>query len=307
MYDIVTFGSATKDIFVETGLREKDGYIAYPAGDKIPIKSLRFAAGGVGVNVAVGTSRMGLKTAYMGKLGNDGAADTILDVLKKEKIDFLGKQVKGLTGLGIILDSYEKHRTILTSHGVVDHFKFSEVNKNKLKTEWVFFSSLKDESFKTEEKLIMWLKKKGIKTAFNMDAYVAKKTSAKLKNILKNLTVIIMNKEEAQTLVKKKKIDDLLKGINKLGPEIVVVTDGSKAAYAYDGQEICSVKPHANIKVVETTGAGDAFASGFLSGLVKKNDIKLALKLGIANSESVIQHYGALNKLLRWNEALKKV
>ncbi|MEK0337417.1 MAG: PfkB family carbohydrate kinase, partial [Nitrosopumilus sp.] len=63
-------------------------------------------------------------------------------------------------------------------------------------------------------------------------------------------------------------------------------------------------KPH-NIKIVETTGAGDAFASSFLSGIIKKNNIEFAIKLGMTNAESVIQYHGAKEKLLTYNEALK--
>jgi len=61
------------------------------------------------------------------------------------------------------------------------------------------------------------------------------------------------------------------------------------------------------IKVIESTGAGDAFASSFLSGMIKKNDIKFALKMGLANSESVITHPGAKNRLLNLNEILKAI
>ena len=104
--------------------------------------------------------------------------------------------------------------------------------------------------------------------------------------------------------VKKKPIKELLLKLHKQGPEIVVITDGKQGVYAYDGKDSYVIKPH-NVKVLETTGAGDSFASGFLAGLLKRNDIEFALQLGLAEAESVITHYGAKNKLLTWNEALK--
>ena len=306
MYDMICFGSATSDVFVDTGLHEINRKIAYPVGAKIPIKHLEFAVGGVGVNVAVGLARLGLKTAYLGKLGDDWIAKDIFKTFNQEKVNFIGKKAKGFTGYGIILDSYEKNRTILTSHGLVDHYKFNEINKNKIKTKWIFFSSLKGESLKSEEKLIFYAKKKGIKLAFNMDAYVAKKAPIKLKKILQNLDLIILNKEEGQSLVNKKEIKEIAIGIHKLGPKIAVVTDGKNKVCAFDGVNLCFVKPH-KIKVIERTGAGDAFTSGFLGGLIKTDDIKFALKSGLANSESVIQYFGAQNKLLKWNEMLRKI
>jgi len=59
------------------------------------------------------------------------------------------------------------------------------------------------------------------------------------------------------------------------------------------------------VKIIETTGAGDAFASSFLSGMIKKNNIEFALKLARTNAESVIQHHGAKTGLLTYNKALK--
>ena len=104
-------------------------------------------------------------------------------------------------------------------------------------------------------------------------------------------------------MTKKDKIGDMFKGLGELVP-IVVITDGKNGAQAYDGNFIYSIKSN-KVKVVETTGAGDAFASSFLSGMIKKNDIGFALLLARANAESVIQHHGAKNKLLTYKEASK--
>jgi sugar/nucleoside kinase (ribokinase family) len=89
-----------------------------------------------------------------------------------------------------------------------------------------------------------------------------------------------------------------------LGPKIVCITDKKKFVTAYDGLKTYKLKPH-KIKVVERTGAGDAFASGFVAGLIRGKDIKFSLKIGLANAESVIRYFGAKNKLLTWREAFK--
>ncbi len=306
MYDVICFGSATTDIFIETGLKEINRKIAYPVGEKIPIKDLKFAVGGVGVNVSVGLSRMGLKSACIGKIGNDESGKRILNCFKKEKVSFLGKKTKGITGYGFVLDSYERNRTILTYHGLIDNYELNEIEKNKLKTKWMFFSSLRGKSIETEEKIIYWCKKNGIKTVFNMDARVLKKSEVNLKRILKNIDVIILNKEEARSLVRGHKKSTLVKKIHNLGPSIVVLTDGKNSLYGFDGNEVYRLKPR-RIKVVEVTGAGDAFTSGFLAGYLKTNDVRKSMKIGLRNSESVVQHYGCHNKLLTWKEVKKEV
>ena len=306
MFDLICFGSATRDIFIDTGLREFKRKIAYEIGSKIPIKKLHMDIGGVGINVAVGTSRMGIKTAYFGKFGDDEASDAILKILKKEKINFLGKRTKGITGYGFILDSFERHRTILTYHGLNDDIKESEVNKSKLKTKWLFLSSLRGDSIKTEEKLVYWAKKHGIKTAFNMDAKVLRKYNIDLKKILKNIDIVIMNKEEAKHLVSGKTGKELSERISKLGPKIAIVTDGENLIFAQEGDKSYEIKPP-RTKIVEVTGAGDAFISGFLSSYIKTRDTSLSLKMAVLNAQSVIQHYGAHNKLLSWKEVMIKV
>jgi len=104
-------------------------------------------------------------------------------------------------------------------------------------------------------------------------------------------------------MTKKDKIEDALKALQKL-VKTVIITDGKNNANAYDGKYIYTLIPN-KIKIIETTGAGDAFACTFLSGMLKKNDIEFALKLANTNAESVIQHHGAKNKLLTYKEALR--
>ena len=312
MYDIITVGSATVDVFantkselikIKTSNSEED-LIAYPSGSKILIKELRFTTGGGGTNTAVSLARLGHKVAYLGSLGNDENGKRILDLLKKEKIDFIGKLTNEMTGYSIILDSIEHDRTILTYKGANNKLKFLDINQKKLKTKWFYFSSMVSESFKTLEKLAKFAEKDKIKIAFNPSTYLAEKGKNYLKKILIRTTILILNKEEALLLVGKNNMKIMLKDLYKLGPEIIIITNGKKSINAYDGKNIYVLIPN-KIKVVESTGAGDAFASSFLSSMIKKNDVEFALKMGLANSESVIINPGAKNRLLKYNEILK--
>ncbi len=314
MYDIITVGSATVDVFANTESKlikiktsnSEEELIAYPSGSKILIKELRFTTGGGGTNTAVSLARLGHKVGYLGSLGNDENGRKILDLLKKEKIDFIGKLINDTTGYSIILDSIEHDRTILTYKGANNKLKFSDINLKKVKTKWFYFSSMVSESFKTLEKLAEFAEKNKIKIAFNPSTYLAKKGRDYLKNILTRTDILILNSEEASLLAGKNNVKVMLKALYKLGPEIIVITDGKKAINAYDGKNIYVLIP-SKVRVVESTGAGDAFASSFLSGIIKKNDVEFALRLGLVNSESVIMHPGAKNRLLKYNEILKVI
>ncbi len=292
-FDIISFGSAVVDVFVNTDISERKNFISYPIGSKILVKDLKFDVGGGGTNTAVAFSRFGLKTGYIGKIGDDNDGEEILSVLKKEKIKFFGKiEKESISGYSIILDSKEKNRTILTYKGVNDNLSLNEIPK--IKTKWLYLSSMLGKSFETQKKLAQKLKKEGTKIAFNPSSYLIKRKD--LKPVLKLCDVLILNKEEARMLTKDK---DSLLGLHKLTGGIVVITDKNKLISCYDGGKKYPLMPN-KIKVVERTGAGDAFAAGFVAGQIVGKSIKDSLRLGLRESESVIKYFGAKNNLLKF-------
>jgi len=300
-FDVITFGSALIDLFVDTDVSEKKGSMCYTVGSKILITDSKSDIGGGGTNTAVAFARLGLKTGYIGKLGYDINAKKILELLKKEKVKFLGVEDKNsLTDYAIVLDSREHDRTILTYKKLNSELNISEIKPRKLKTKWLYLSSMLGKSFNTQKILSQILVKKGVKIAYNPSEYVIKKYD--IKPILNVCEILICNKEEAQLLVEKNNIKekDLFKGLSKLGPKIIVITDKDNLIKAYNSKEDknYSLRPH-KIKVVERTGAGDAFASGFVAGQIVRKSIESSLRLGLLESESVIKYFGAKNKLVR--------
>jgi len=293
-FDVVSFGSAVIDSFVNTEIGEKNHVFSYPVGSKILITDLRFDIGGGGTNTAVAFSRLGFNTGCICKVGNDNNGKDILELLKKENIKFLGS-IANKTGYSIILDSKDSDRTILTYKGVNNKIKSGEIQK--FRTKWLYFSSLMGESFETQKKLAENLAKNGTKLAFNPSSYLIEHKH--ILSLLKITEILILNKEEAQMLCKKyNKNGSLLIALHGLGPKIVVITDRDKLAKCYDGQKEYSIIPH-KVRVVERTGAGDAFASGFVAGAMLNWPIQKCLELGLRESESVLRYFGAKNKLLR--------
>ncbi len=309
-YDVITVGSALKDIFVDTGLKtmrtRNTRLIAYPIGFKIAVKDIKFSIGGGATNTAVGFARMGLKTAFLGKIGNDESAKEIIEILKKEKIDFIGKQEKTTTGHSIILDSFSHNRTILTYKGPSDNLKYSDVKLSKIKTKWLYLASSMKQTLETQKKLASYAKRNKIKVAFNPSEYEVKLGIEKLKPILTKTNLLIFNRDEAEILTKEKTIPKIFKKLNGIGISTIVITNREHEINAYHMGKIYKLTPK-KIKPIEMTGAGDSFACGFLSAMIKTNDVEFSIRVGITNSQSVIKHYGAKNKLLTWREALKKV
>ncbi len=313
MYDVITVGSATIDVFAKTRFSElikiidpkgETDLLAFPSGAKILIDELEFTTGGGGTNTAVALSRLGHKVGFIGKLGTGTNSDFIHKNLVQEKIDLLCSHGKGHAGYSIILDTLEHDRTILTYKGINDELINEDIPYKKLKTKWFYFCAMLGQSFRTMERLAEFAQQNKIKIAFNPSTYIAEKGSRYLSHIISRTELLVLNKEEACLLAGHDSMEGLLLKLKSLGPKIVAITDGKNDLYVIDSKFIYSAKPPF-VKVVDTTGAGDAFASSFLSGILRKNDMEFAIRLGITNAMSVITHYGAKNILLTYSEAMK--
>jgi len=303
MYDIITLGSANVDIFVKTKtkpeVKKHDDHmdIAYHLGDKLLVDELQITTGGGGTNTAVAFSRLGLKTGCICAVGNDVNGKHILEELEMEKITFLGEVKDGNTGLSIILPS-AKDRTILAYKGVNNFLKINDLNLQKINTKWIYVSSMLGQSFETAKKVIQLAKKKGTKIAMNFSLYSAKQGLPALSHIIGSADIIILNKEEAQALTNEDKISNIFNKIHEHSDAIVAITSGSGDIIASDGLSIYVKKIHP-VNPVDKTGSGDAFAAGFVYGIIKNKDIQTSIDCGHKEALSVIGHIGAKNNLLR--------
>lgn len=311
-FDVVTIGSATVDHFADTDSElikidtrtTHEALIAFPLGSKLLINDLRVTTGGGGTNTAVALARLGLQTGFLGKIGDDASGDFVLDMLQREHITFLGNR-GGQTGFSVILNSIEDDRSILAFKGCNDHLLPADVQD--FETHWIYLSSMLGESFDTVTRLIA---EKGSQVAFNPSNYQAQMGYRKLMGLLEHVTLLVMNREEACKLLNRdpaQQIDvvPLLKEMSELLPcRLLLVTDGAAGAWAYDRQQCVHGRPRRDLKIVETTGAGDAFASTFTAGVIKGLPLATAMDHAMTNSESVLQNKGAKEKLLSWDEVV---
>jgi len=283
-FDVVSFGSAVVDAFV--GTEQKGKNFEYKVGSKILVRDLKFDVGGGATNTSVAFARLRLKAGCVCKVGDDNNGEIVLDALKKEGVSFLGRRAKGATAYSVILDSKDKNRTILVYKGLGNNIKMNDLKK--FDSKWLFLGSVLGESFETQKKLAFRMKKKGTKIAFNPSEYLV--GALDVRKLLAISDVVVLNREEFELVVKKYG--------SGFCSGVVVVTDKDKLVVAYSSGEKFSIRPH-KVKVVERTGAGDAFASGFVAGQIVGLDIDGSLRLGLAESEAVIGFFGAKNNLIR--------
>lgn len=303
MYDIITIGNASLDIFLtisEANLKCQKNHclLCLKYGSKIPVKNYTVSVGGNAANTAVGFSRLGLKTVILTILGKDETSSKIIDKLQKENVsNSLIKTKEGLrANSSVILDIEGKRdRTILSYH-FPKKFEIDRIPNTK----WIYLTSIGNQFSKVWRDIYQQINKykPQVKISFNPGGYEIKQGFAFLKKIVQHTKIFIVNKEEAEHLIgKSNKINVLIKKLHKLGAKINVITDGEKGVYAYDGNRIY-FESALDIKPKEVTGAGDSFSAGFTSAIFYGFNLKRALRWGILNSNFCIQKIGAQNGLL---------
>ncbi|NJL44483.1 MAG: carbohydrate kinase family protein, partial [Nitrosarchaeum sp.] len=269
-FDVITMGSSTVDVFARTSATDEQvidirsgerqvELMAYPLGSKILIERLDSYAGGGGTNTAVAFARLGLTAGYVGKLGKDVNGLDVVRTLRKEGVEFLGA-VGQRTGFSFVLNSQAHDRTVFTFRGCNDDLRFEELRLDRLEARWLYSSSLIGESFTTLARVARLMKAKGTKVALNPSAYLAKKGVQYLQPALPLLDLLVLNKEEAQLLVGSGDEGFLLRKLKALVPGMVIVTDGARGSWALASGQVLYLAPRP-VEVVESTGAGDAFAA----------------------------------------------
>lgn len=302
-FDMVTIGSATRDLFLEsaqfriihdptfsTGEAE-----CFALGSKLEIPTVTDTIGGGGTNAAVGFSRLGFRTACAIRIGRDHRGAEITTHLRSERVRCFAR-IDGTerTALSVLLLTRRGERTVLIHRGASAHFSPSDVPPST--TRWYYITSLAG-SLTTLRAVLARARRLGARIAWNPGAEELAWGFRRIRPLL-NRVVILLNEFEVQQLTRCSGPRDGLRALIAAGASTAVVTAGKAGAYASDGRASYRSGIHA-IPVTDTTGAGDAFGTGFVAALAQDRPLSLALQMGTANSEAVIRRIGAQHGLRR--------
>jgi sugar/nucleoside kinase (ribokinase family) len=315
MFDVVTIGTATRDVFLsgaavkvlrdpkhlkEIGFVEGEAE-CFALGAKLEVDEPLFTVGGGAANAAVTFARQGWKTAALVRVGKDEAGDAVVRHLGAERVHvFAARDAKRKTDYSTILLTKGGERTVLVYRGAGGGWSERDAPLRKLQARWLYLAP-GHIPFGIIQKIVRHAKSRGARVAMNPSAAYLALGAAKLKPLLAALDVVIVNREEGSLLVGAdyKNLRSIFKKFDDLVPGIAVLTDGSRGAYASDGKYLYTVGIFKERSLVDRTGAGDAFGSGFVAGLIQKHDIHYALRLASANAASVVERVGAQTGILR--------
>lgn len=329
MYDIITFGSATKDIFIKPKtfqkISDKKKFITgkgvcFNLGSKVDIKDITFSSGGGGTNTAATFAKQGFRVAYCGAVGNDLAGQEIINELANRGIDtqFIIKTDRKSTNHSIVISGIDDERTILVYRGASEELKAENIPWLRVsprtagtdpEAKWFYIAPLSGSLCDRFEALVNFAYKNKIKVALNPGNCQLSLPQSILKRILNKVDILILNQEEAALLTKipYSKEKEIFKKIDEICSGITIMTKGERGVVVSDGQYLYRAKPRKS-KVVDRTGAGDSFGAGFVAGFIQsKSDVIFATQLGIANADSCLKKIGAKNGLLKKNEKFFKV
>ncbi len=301
---ILAIGKATQDVFMKSDefdphIEGKHAYTHLPLGLKMEVEDVTFSTGGNATNVAVTLARQGLRAEYMWGLGTDLSSEAILTSLDQEGVDtgYVIQKPEYQAGYSVVLIATSGERTILNHRGNSIGADGKGLSMEAVaKADWVYPTSLGFGGLDLLRYIIDHAEKHDTRVMLN-PAGPELAHPAKLKALLESVDVLCLNKEEAQLIVSGHTLEELVRHALNLVP-VVIVSDGPRGVVASDGKTIVRAGMYENVPVVDRTGAGDAFASGFLSQWAHGRTLRESIIFASANSTSVVSRIGAKDGIL---------
>ncbi|HRH26428.1 MAG TPA: carbohydrate kinase family protein [Candidatus Paceibacterota bacterium] len=298
-----------KDAHVSCNLKKDTCELCMRFGDKIPFEFAKeVKAVGNSANAAVSAARLGLVSGLISNIGDDVHGKEAMAELLKNGVST--KYVKSHTGKNTNYHYvlwFESERTILIKHEAFEYVWPNIIDTPK----WLYVSSLAANTENYHDEIIAYAESHpDMKVAFQPGTFQIKLGIKRLKKLYERTSVFVCNVEEAHILltdytpkdaekIAGATVKELLSMMKDVGPDIVLITDGPKGAYAFDGKQTLFQPPYPDVKPpLERTGAGDSFASTFVVALAKGLPMETALSWAPINSMSVVQCVGAQEGLL---------
>ncbi len=316
MYDCISIGDCVFDVnlfiheaVVHSKINREDCELCLKYGEKIPVDSIHRSLGGNAANNVAGLTRLGFETAIFTIHGDDQIGERIDQALAKEDIkrDLVKVVPHGESRYSTILN-FQGERTIL-EYAVDYHY---ELPPNFPQANWLYVSSVGPHYQKFFGELADLTRTRQVKLIFAPSGVQLRSAIETYSSLLSVSQIVLMNKEEGEKMTQqtlgpeneKEKIKKLLFMIRDLGPKVVVITDGKRGSYSYDGDKYYEIGIF-ELPVVQRTGAGDAYAGGFMAATMKGLPAAEAMKWGAINSASVVSKMGTQTGLLHLVEMEK--
>ncbi|MBD3197039.1 MAG: hypothetical protein GF317_18440 [Candidatus Lokiarchaeota archaeon] len=302
-YDVICVGAALIDMIAEVKRHPSED-------DEVFVSNLTMRSGGAAANTAATCGRLGLKTAFLGKLGLE---DEFGNKIKKDFIEMyvstelIKYSEKFSTGSAYVALNNEGDRRIYAHSGAANYLSDTDIRESEISiSKLIFLSSLKN--IKPFIKAATIANRLGIPVILNPGMLIIEQGINKITSLLKTIDLLILSEREYKLLVEISndagiyEIFKSSKEIFDLGIKYLIITMGSEGAMVLDVSNYEKIDPERVKNVVDTTGAGDAFSAGFIYAYMHsgnfnfKTTVKNA-KMGNYIASQVIQKLGARSEI----------
>jgi ribokinase len=253
------------------------------------------ACGGSAANTMVGLARLGCKVGFIGKVAGDREGSMLLEGFRTEGVDTKGivKAERGRSGTVMGFVDEKGERALYIDPGVNDTIEYKDVNAEYAsQTGFLHLTSFVGrKSFEAQKKLLQALPRK-VKLSLDPGTLYATMGMSELLPIVERAFVLMPNAGELELLTGKAEYRAGAEVLLKKGVRIVAVKLASKGCYVTDGKESHEIEAF-KVKVVDTTGAGDAFDAGFLYGLIKDKSLCECGRIGNFVASTCVIRMGA--------------
>lgn len=303
MFDALTIGSAVADIFIASDEFELqktgDGiFLCQMYGAKIEVDSFSLCTGGGAGNVAVGLARAGLSVATIVELGSDSLAKMVVEDLERAHVDteYVVRERREQTGGSVILIGGDGGRTIMVHRGAASQLDPADISERAVERASRIHLSSVGGRLPALKRIGELASKHHKPISWNPGtAELALLSGGELSIADLPCQILIMNRQEWE------QVAPLEDEIRKAVPEIII-TDGRNGLEHWFEGKLTKVPAGAVTKTVDETGAGDAFASGYVAARFHSLDVTTACQWGVRSASSVVGQFGAKAGLLTYRE-----
>jgi len=269
-FDVVTLGHALVDIRIVVE--------RFPGPDEeSPVINQTWGAGGSAVNTAIGVRRLGMRSAIIAKIGFDTFGRIIVDELLAEGVDISGLRVSstGRTGLSIVAIDSGGNIAIYGFKGVAEDLSPEEVDREIIqKSRFLHIASLRLDTSISAARIA---KSAGVKVSWDPGRVLARKGLSELKEMISLADIVLVNEHESKLITGEEDYRRAAKIIRDHGASVVAVKRGAKGVYVLSEGLEDEVPAMRVGRAVDTTGAGDAFAAGLITGLLRGYSLRKAV------------------------------
>lgn len=311
-FDLISIGVTFIDTFIpildaKVFADKGTNFLGLPLGAKVPVEAAVTAIGGNAANNAVGSARLGLKTAiytHIGRKGEDEWDNRIIAAFKKNKVNtkYISETAELPPAHNVILE-FKEERIILAHHQPWE-YKLPDLEN----TRWVYLTSMAPTFLKDNflEQVTGFVERSGVRLAYQPGTAQIQLGQRKNNKILVLTEVFVLNLEEAKIFLgedpgEKIPVKKLLSKLYDLGPKKVIITDSIRGSFGFDGINFYQMAVFP-ANVIQVTGCGDAYATALVAALCRGKELAEAMRWGAANSAAVCEHPGAQAGLLTYEQ-----